>query len=153
MSRQSRISDVLQAIATKLNTLKTQLDNLGSGGTQYFEQIIWAEENGNVSANQHEWSYGNGATGSNIGIPSFWNCEAVGMVLNAETFGTSATVSLRVNSVSVESITATQRDNFVDFTAPVAISRGNRISFYTNTVSGSWNDVRVGVVLRIPIIS
>lgn len=116
---------------------------------RYFETIIWAEENGAVANGTDEWSYGNGSVGANIGIPSFWDCQAVGMVLNAETVGTSLSVNLRINTADAGIINATQRDNFVDFATPVDIARGDRINFKTNTEVGVWSDVRVAVVLRI----
>ena len=120
----------------------------------FFEQVIWGEENGPIAANQTEYSYGNGATGLNTGIPSPWNCEAVGMVLNAETFGASATVELLVNSSSVSrNITGTSRDTVTYFGTPLAITQGQRLNFRTTAVSGTWQDVRVGVILRIPIIT
>ena len=54
-----------------------------------------------------------------------------------------------VNSTTQETIVATARDNFYDFALPVSISRGDRISFRTTAVSGTWTDVRVGVILRV----
>lgn len=145
------LSPYLKIIKDEIDVILFDIDVLqqGGGGSSYFETIIWAEENGAISSNTDEWSYGNGSVGADIGIPSFWDCEAVGMVLNAETVGTSLGVWLRVNSANTLGIVATQRDNFVDFPTPVAISRGDRINFKTATEVGTWSDVRVGVVLRI----
>ncbi len=120
-----------------------------SGRAGYFETIIWAEENGAVGSNTDEWSYGNGSVGASIGIPSFWDCEAVGMVMNAEVVGVSLGIDLRINSSSVETMTSTQSDAFYDFTTPISVSRGDRINFKTELEVGTWSDVRVGVVLRI----
>lgn len=141
--RDERILSALLKLVAKVNFLKDFL---------YFETIIWAEENGAVSSNTDEWSYGNGAVGANIGIPSFWDCKAVGMVMNAETVGTSLGVDLRVNSSTSATIVGTSRDTFYDFPLPVDISRGDRINFKTGLEVGTWSDVRVGVVLRVPMI-
>lgn len=145
------LSPYLKIIKDEIDVILFDIDVLqqGGGGSSYFETIIWAEENGAVSSNTDEWSYGNGAVGANIGIPSFWDCEAVGMVLNSEVVGTSLTVNLRKNSTTVGSILATSRDNFIDFPVGVPISRGDRINFKTGTEVGTWSDVRVGVILRI----
>jgi pSer/pThr/pTyr-binding forkhead associated (FHA) protein len=147
MSLEAQITALAQAIGLDVKTIQAEL-----GQSPYFETLIWAEENAGIANGQDEWSYGNGATGANIGIPSFWDCEAVGMVLNAEVVGTSAQVFLIVNGTQVESITGTSRDNFVDFGTPVNINRGDRITFKTGPLVGTWSDVRVGVVLRVPCI-
>ena len=123
---------------------------------QYSIQVIWAEENGVISANQTEYSYGNGSTG-NIGIPCFANgVKAIGMLMQSETIGTSATVALIVNAIQVGGeyeIVSTEKDSVHYFTTPLDIELGKRIGFRTTTVTGAWTDVRVGVILAIPLIN
>lgn len=146
--RELQIIALAEELATEVKSLRSQIDALGGG---YFEVMIWAEENAGIAANQDEWSFGNGAVGV-IGIPSFWDCEAVGMVLDADTAGTSATVVLKIDGVPLATqfgITATGEVSVSDFATPLPINRGSRIGFRTTAVSGDWTDVRVGVVLRV----
>ena len=131
---------------------------------------IWAEENGTISSNQAEWSYGNGAVGW-IGIPhdAKDNWEVFAMYLNADTFaaGSSARVSVRqfetgsnttAHKIADITLDDTTNDGVVnhaffyeEFSTPIPLpypTTSAPIGFYTETVTGSVSDVRVGVRLR-----
>ena len=125
---------------------------LTSGAVKY-HHLIWAEENGGIADGQHEWSYGNGATGV-IGIPVFKDGEIVGMTYNAETAGDAMTeIEVRVNGATVSaSITPGNGNNdaTVTFGTPVSVSAGDRVGFYTITGGGA-SDVRVAAVVEYEV--
>jgi hypothetical protein len=123
--------------------------------------IIWAEENGALSTSTnsgYQWSFGNGDTPT-VGLAIPFDCEATQMIYNAVTIGTSGTVNLHkgtsatsTTSTSVESISFGAVTSAVTtFTSPVSFSAGEWMTFRTTAVSGSWNDIRVGVVFEYDI--
>ena len=118
-----------------------------SGAVKY-RQIFWAEENGGIGDGLYEWSWGNGAVGTTIGLPVLDDCEIVGMVINLEAAGTGATVEVQVDGVAAGTIASGGANNATTtFGVPVAVSAGSKIGFRTVTGGGA-TDVRVGVVLE-----
>lgn len=113
---------------------------------------IWAEENGGLASNQYEWSWGNGSTGAAIGIPLGLNCELFAVSFNAETFGTSVSIDTQSNGTTINTSSFTSNNQVVDIT-PIAVTKGSRIGFRTNTVSGSMDDCRVCAWFRVKAIS
>ncbi len=109
---------------------------------------IWAEENGGISNNQYEWSWGNGATGAGIGIVIPFNCELFAVSFNAENFGTSVSIDTELDGVAANLSTFLTSSAFQNFT-PVAVTAGQRLGFRTNTVNGGTSDVRVCAWLRV----
>lgn len=163
-------------IAQKLNALNTRLTTLEGGlilaKTPIYEyREIWAEENAAISANQAEYSFGNGAAGY-IGIPhtgqSDW--EVFAMYFNADIFadGSSATIACRQfltdsNQISDEICDITVNSptdgggqinhsyKYVEFSPPKPLPHPNisaPIGFFTKSMTGTITDVRVGVRLR-----
>ena len=134
----------------------------GGGGTATTISasiVYWAEENGNLSTGTSagfQWSFGNGSTGE-IGLPvPLQGAKAVGLIYNAEVIGTSATITLYKisNSTPVstgQSITLSAPD-YEGYTAitPVSIATdGSEVfAFKTTATSGTWTDVRVGVIIE-----
>lgn len=104
---------------------------------------IWAEENGALADNQYEWSFGNGAVGATIGIVIPFNCELFAVSLNAEVAGTSITMHTKNNNVNIHTSTHTGQNSFETLTTPIAFSAGDKVSFQTGTLSGTWSDARV----------
>lgn len=123
--------------------------------------IIWAEENGPVSTatnSGYQWSFGNGDTPT-VGLAIPFDCTATQMIFNCVTKGTSATINLHkgtsatsTTSSSVESITVGNVNSAVTtFSTPVSFSAGEWMNFRTSAVSGTYDDVRVGVVMQYDI--
>ena len=109
---------------------------------------IWAEENAGLANGQFEWSWGNGATGTDIGIVIPFDCELFATSFNADAFGTSVSIDTLLNGTAVETSTFTSQDAFVNFT-PVVVTAGDRIHFQTNTVVGTTTDARICAWLRV----
>lgn len=120
-------------------------------GDGYITSVIWAEENGGIGTNTlGEYSFGNGATGGvNFGLPIWENMTAVGMVFNAETAGTNATVTATINGTNLASgITSTSNTAVSYFPAGIPISQGDLLNFRTVSVLGTFSDVRVGLIVE-----
>lgn len=108
---------------------------------------IWAEEGGNLSNNNAQWSFGNGATGF-IGIPLAINCELFAISLNADNPGTSVSVNIQRDGATIATPNFTANNQVIALT-PVQYTQGQLLSFQTNTVNGIWNDVRVCAWFRV----
>lgn len=158
MGRQNEILKGFTLLTQKINALYALIQGLGGGGGATHQQdVFWAEENGGISANQDEYSWGNGATG-NIGIPCPYDgFEATSMLIQAETKPSVGTAQIMLKiggSNTTHIVTFTERDQVIDLPSPVSISKGTRIGFRTVAVSGgTWSDVRVGVVGRFPLLT
>jgi len=154
--------------ATELNDL-TDVDTAGvqTGdilewtGTEFVPKAInngftllkiWSEENGGISNNSYEWSYGNGATGQTIGIVIMEDCEMYKAALNAENFGTSVSMNIYrrragVNTL-VQTVNFTANNQVVEF-APIEFLEGDVVIHQTNTVVGSTSDCRFINMCRV----
>ncbi|MEO0627912.1 MAG: hypothetical protein AAFY91_13040 [Bacteroidota bacterium] len=116
--------------------------------------VVWAEENGGISGGTlGEYSFGNGATGTaNFGLPIWQDCEIVGMVVNAESAATDATFVCTINGLNIsEQVTATTNNTVEYFPSAVSVSQGDLLNFRTVSTTGTWNDVRIGAILKLPI--
>lgn len=110
---------------------------------------IWAEENGAIANNAYEWSWGNGATGSAIGIVVPLACELFAVSVNAEVAGTSMTMRTEKNGADAHVSTHAGANSTVDLPTPVEFAAGDRVSFRTGTLTGSFSDVRVCAWFRV----
>jgi hypothetical protein len=110
---------------------------------------IWAEENGGLSDNNRQWSFGNGSTGSvNIVIP--FECELFAGSLDAESAGTSVSIDfLKNDSAVVETPLFVGGKDFKTFQNPTVINAGDYIGFRTNTETGVYTDARVSAWFRV----
>lgn len=108
---------------------------------------IWAEENGNLSNNNSQWSFGNGATGF-IGVPMGIACELFAISINADSPGTSVSINIQRDGSNVSTPNFTSNNQVIPITA-VPYTQGQLLSFETNTVVGTWNDVRVIAWMRV----
>lgn len=118
-------------------------------GNEFTIFCVWAEENGNLSNNNTQWSFGNGAVG-NIGIPLALDCQLFALSFNADNFGgTSASINIRRNGATVQTPNFTA-NNQVQLFSSIAFNLGDVLSFETNTVVGTMNDVRVCAWFRVP---
>jgi len=106
---------------------------------------IWAEENGPLANNTREWSFGNGSVGTN-NIFAMYDATITKMFIQAETEGATATINLMVNDVSVGT-GSFSANGIYTFASPIAVSAGDEVGFETNTVTGTWSDVRTGVAV------
>lgn len=104
---------------------------------------IWAEENGPLASNTNEWSYGNGATGVNIGIVLPFDCEITHMTMNAETAGTSVGMNILNNSAVADTVTFTGANDVVTLATPIQFTAGQRYNIQTGVETGAYTDVRV----------
>lgn len=108
---------------------------------------IWAEENGGLSNNNYQWSYGNGATGA-MGIPLGIDCELFAISLNADNFGTSVSINIQNNLATVSTPLFSTNNQVVAITA-VPYSQGDLLSFQTAVETGAFSDVRVCAWFRV----
>jgi len=114
---------------------------------------ICAEENGAISANQNEYSTGNGSVGV-IGIPLPYEWELVAVGFQADVFadGATATIGIQDNRNGVTStiyqFVANAQDFNFELPTPVAIPKNATLGFRTIAVSGGSSDVRVAAWIR-----
>lgn len=108
---------------------------------------IWAEESGNLSNNNAQWSFGNGSTGF-IGIPLGITCELFAVSINANTVGTSVSINFQRDGSNVITQNFNSNNQVIAFTA-IQYSQGQLLSFRTNTAIGTWNNVRVCAWFRV----
>lgn len=119
-----------------------------SFGNEFTIFCVWAEENGNLSNNNTQWSFGNGSVG-NIGIPLALDCQLFALSFNADSFGTSSSINVRRNGATVQ-IPNFTTNNQVQLFGSIPFSLGDVLSFETNTVVGTMTDVRVCAWFRVP---
>lgn len=120
--------------------------DLASNGFTIFS--IWAEENGALSNNNRQWSFGNGSTGAvNLTIPI--DCEIFAMSLEAEVGGTNVSIELMQGNTPVTSQLFNGASDFVILNTPISVSSGDRIGFRTDVETGSYVDVRVSAWFRV----
>ena len=129
------------------NFVPTSVDN---GFTVF---AVWAEENGGLSNNNRQWSFGNGATGNiNIVLPIQADLFAVSMDIESG----SGTVTMDVYRNDVNAFTTKAFAGLKDFETlgtPVTFNAGDCVGFRTNTEIGSLTDARVCAWFRIPTTS
>jgi len=108
---------------------------------------IWCEENGALAANAHEWSYGNGATGNDIGIPIMLAAELTHMSFNADVFGTSVQIRAKrattpgTGSIVADPIFSTNNSVYA-LPTPVLFNPGDTLVVQTGALVGSTTDAR-----------
>jgi len=119
---------------------KTLIDSITTGD---LFQTIWAEDNGPLVNGEREWSFGNGSEGVN-NVYAAQDGEIKNAFIDAETPGTTASIDIMINDVSAGTASFTS-NGLVTLGTPISVSAGDAIGFQTNTVVGTWNDVRVGV--------
>lgn len=112
--------------------------------TEVYE-TIWAEENGGLSNNNRQWSFGNGSTG-NVNVPAMYDCKIREMGIDAETVGTSVVMQLMINNVAVATASMFGVGVF-PLDSEITVNKGDFIGFRTLTEVGNYNDVRVAVAL------
>lgn len=110
---------------------------------------VWAEESGTLSANNTQWSFGNGAVG-NISIVIPENMELYSVSLSCDIFGNGASINFLRNGGTSVNVNFTTNHELIELGNPVSFSAGDRIGFETSTVSGSNVDARVVAHFRIP---
>lgn len=108
---------------------------------------IWAEENGNLGNGNTQWSFGNGAAGF-IGLPLGIDCELFAISVNADVPGTSVSINIQRAGATVSTPNFTANNQVIPITA-IPYTQGQLVSFQTNTVVGTWTDVRVCAWFRV----
>lgn len=136
----------IPGVITAQDIVTLVLENLGGGSGSLFP--IWAEENGGMASNAYEWSWGNGATGDDIGIVLPVACSLIAVTLNADTPGTSATMRTEKNGVDAYVSTHVGQNSVDTLLAPVSYAAGDVLAFRTGTLVGTWTDGRVCAWLR-----
>ncbi len=136
----------------------TNGDLLGFDGTNWVPQDtdngytifpIWAEENGALSNNNRQWSFGNGATGAiNIVLPM--DAELFAVSFDAEVGGTgTVTFDIMKNDAVQYTTAALDIKDFETLATPEAFVAGDCVGFQTNTETGALTDGRVCAWFRI----
>jgi hypothetical protein len=136
----------------------SQYIDIDSTGQPIYEKIIiWAEENGAISNNNPEFSFGNGATG-NIGIPIVDDWELYALVVNADVNNAGSNVTIDVMDWTTSDVLLTQNvpnnngavNNYVGIIKGlnIPVVEGTTLGFRTNTETGAISDVRAGAWLR-----
>ncbi len=130
----------------RLDRIKAAIDEIANDIKSLRQKTIfpiWAEENGALASNTYEWSWGNGATGNDIGIPVPVACEFFASSFNADAFGTSVSMIIEKNGTSIATpLFASNNTVFTELT-PVQFAAGDRVSFKTGTVVGTITDARI----------
>jgi len=114
--------------------------------------IEWCEENGAIASLSYEWSYGNGATGTDIGLPTMVRRQLTHISLNSDAPGTSATINARrqgaggtgSGTIVATSSPFTASSRVYALPIPQIFEVGEMLICQTGTVVGSWTDARVG---------
>lgn len=109
---------------------------------------IWAEENGAIASNAYEWSWGNGAVGSDIGIVLPMSCDLFAVTFNADVAGTSLTMRTQKNGTDAHISNHVGQNSVDTLTAPVRYAAGDVLAFRTGDVVGTYTDARVTAWLR-----
>ena len=141
-----KTDSAMAVLSSKLNTLKAASDLLEAQLYALKQKLvfpIWAEESAALNANAYEWSFGNGSTGNDIGIPVPINCELISSTLNADTFGTSVEIIIERNGVSIATHLFNSNNEVVSESSPVAFAVGDLVNFKTGALTGSSTDARV----------
>lgn len=103
---------------------------------------IWAEESGSISpsvSSGYQWSFGNGATGTNTRLTIAFNCTLVKVSLRATGSTPNATVEVYKNGAATgAAVVLSSGNNAVTVLgSPVSFSSGDDIMFRTTAFSGS----------------
>lgn len=109
---------------------------------------IWAEENGGLTANSRQWSFGNGATGNiNIVLP----IEAELFAVSFDNENGTGTVTLEVLQDDVQVFETRQFVNkdFEILSSPVTFTAGQCVGFRTGEDNGNFSDARVAAWFRV----
>lgn len=137
----------------------TNWQQIGTNKIAYEKVVIWAEEAGNISNNNMQWSYGNGDAGFiGIPLPEAWEAYAVSFhadnTSNASNTLIVAVVDISGNGAFTElfRFTASGANDNMSYTeilaTPVVIPVGTTLGFRSITESGNINSARVAVWLR-----
>ena len=118
----------------------SNLDGLSLADVPY---MVWAEESGDLINGSRNWSFGNGATGA-VNVFVMYDALVTKMFIQAEVIGATASIDLMINDV-VAGTASYVGNGIVEFPAPINVFEGDELGFQTNTVVGTWSDVRVGV--------
>lgn len=93
-----------------INLVPDAVANGGSSGSSEvnitYIRTFWAEENGGLNSNNYEWSFGNGAVGSLIGINTSQGGKLVNMSFQCATAGSNTNITIRVNGAYACSVTS-----------------------------------------------
>jgi hypothetical protein len=109
---------------------------------------IWAEENGGLTNNNRQWSFGNGATG-NINIVLPIDAELFAVSFDAEIGTGTVTMDIYKNDSNSFTTNALTNKDFQTLGVPVSFAAGDCVGFRTNTETGSLSDARVAAWFRV----
>jgi len=158
MAVSEKTDDALAVLASKTNIVKAMADLLDAQ-LQLLKPTfsIWVEENGQMGTNAYEWSYGNGATGSDIGCPFPFACELFAITFNCDSFvsGASAGINIRRKAVAatgsgsiVGSGMFTTQNGRHDFATPIQFAADEMVIVQTGAVVPTITDARVFMWFR-----
>ena len=116
---------------------------------------VWAEENGPISANNYEWSFGNGAFGV---ARSGYTMLAPGRVLRMGLAASSSEALARVNLVVNGTATsyevtkpAGQYSGTSTFGMPLEVAQGDRLNFRSATTNGNIAAAVVSLLIELDL--
>lgn len=125
---------------------------------KYEKIVIWAEESVNLSNNQAQWSFGNGAAG-NIGIPLLGDWEVYGFSFHANNSSAGSATSINLVDfkdttpsilVTIPTVNQGQTNNYVfaGEITPISVPNGTVIGFTTGVETGAMSNARCAIWLR-----
>lgn len=146
MNQTENITLLAERIRDEFNTLRGIIPDTNVG---YSIFPIWVEEGSSLLVNNAQWSYGNGAVGV-MGI-TVKNLEVYAMSIQSLTEGTSVSIELMRNNLPTISQTFNGGNDIIDLATPISFNNGDILGFRTDTVTGTYTNVRVCAWCRIPL--
>ena len=114
---------------------------------------IWAEENGTLDGNTFEWSWGNGATGSQYGYPMLSDGRIIRAGASINPNNNSATIQIFVNGTNKASFSKlyNQRTTVTIFSPPIDLTQGQFIALKTNSETGTQSQNLVTLWIEVDL--
>ena len=119
---------------------------------------VWAEENAVLNEGEYEWSFGNGAHGSDHSLVGYTMMAAgriIRMGLSTNNPRSPVVVNIVVNGSEKTAYSVTkpagQYSGTQVFTTPLELARGNRINFRSATSLQSVSSANVSILIELDI--
>ena len=151
-------------LESRLSAIETSAILAATIIPEYEYYNYWAEESGNSSDNNFQWSWGNGDSGV-IGLPVGDGVEIIAVAFHADNGG-SAGEDIQIRTVDIQNINSLVTLHTLDVVAagqgqdnnahlyqdlranPVVVPDGGVLSFETGVENGIYNGMRCGIWTR-----